>query len=412
MVLLYNIGIRLYSFILLLASLFVPKARLFVDGRKNWKHKLKSAADTDKTTIWFHCSSLGEFEQGRPLMEALKIKYPDSFLCVSFFSPSGYEIRKNYELADYVCYLPLDTKKNARQFIDTLQPNYVFFVKYEFWFNFIAELSEKSIPLFNLSGIFRKEQHFFSFYGKWFAKQLRNFSWFYLQNQESLSLLNGIGIKNCSLSGDTRFDRAMAVLEENKEFPIIERFSKDHLTVFGGSCWDTEEAYLGALLKENKELRLVLAPHNVAEGNIQKIIKNLPEPALRYSEMNATSDIKARVLIIDSIGILASAYRYADISLIGGGYNDGLHNVLEAVSWGSPVLFGPKHQNFPESYELMENGAGIHVESEQQFLNAIMRWIHNRELLRQVQEQARTYAAKKSGVCAKILTHLDRNFNL
>ena len=408
---LYNISIYGYALILQLASLFNQKASQFVNGRKGWYNQLKNLKSDGRKVYWFHCSSLGEFEQGRPLMEQLKASNSDIFLVVSFFSPSGYEIRKNYKLADYTCYLPIDTPKNAKKFVHELQPDYVFFIKYEFWFNYINEISRKKIPLYNISGIFRNSQHFFKTYGSWFRKQLSKFNWFYLQNEESVDLLNSIGIKSCSVSGDARFDRVKDTVAENRRIPVIEKFTKDSLTIFGGSCWDKEEAFLGELLKANKRIKLVLAPHNVKEDNIQKIIKNLPEDAARYSKLSEYDTISQRILIIDGIGILSHAYRYADISLIGGGFNDGLHNVLEAVSWGSPVLFGPKHQNFPESFELMEIGAGKKITTAQEFLSEINNWIEHPEQLKTASDIAKNYASNKTGVTDRIFKHLTTHFS-
>ena len=345
---LYTIGIQLFVIAIRIAALFNAKAKLWIKGRKDIFQKLAEATKEDQDIVWFHCASLGEFEQGKPIIEGYKIKHPTHKILLTFFSPSGYEIRKNYDGADWVFYLPADTKKNAKQFISIVNPIKVIFIKYEFWFNYMAELNKKNIPFYSVSSIFRKEQSFFKY--DWFAKQLNNVSHFFVQNQNSKELLKNIGFSNCTVAGDTRFDSVITNTQNAISIPLIEKFSKNKTTIICGSTWPKDEVILAKYIKKNPSYNFIIAPH---EMQYISALKNQTN-ALLFSKANNTNISDSNVLIIDSIGILSNVYKYGDLAYIGGGFGSGTHNILEAVTFGLPVVFGPNYQNFKEANELIE----------------------------------------------------------
>ncbi len=388
--------------------MFDPKAKKWVQGRKDWYQKLQEEFNPDGPVVWFHCASLGEFEQGRPVMELYKEKYPGHKLLISFFSPSGYEIRKDYELADHTCYLPADSPANARKFVNLINPQQVFFIKYEFWFNYIQEISNHQSPLYIISGIFRQKQHFFKWWGGWYRHQLHKITHFFVQNQQSVDLLHSIGIENVSLNGDTRFDRVEKLEQNQKDFPLIEKFIGDHKVIIGGSTWDQEEDFLSTLIKQDRKgFKYIIAPHEVHEEKIQRLLKKLPVRAIRYSMANTEDICSYKVLIIDSIGILGFLYKYAHTAVIGGGFNAGLHNTLEALTYGVPVIFGPKHHHFPEAFDLIENGAGFSISDEDSFFNAITPLITKDTFHKKASETAYKYIRSKTGVARKILDEIE-----
>ncbi|MBI9035887.1 MAG: 3-deoxy-D-manno-octulosonic acid transferase [Bacteroidales bacterium] len=405
--LLYNTGIRFYVFIIHIAAQFNPKAKQWVLGRKNWEQRLQQEFKPNGPVVWFHCASLGEFEQGRPVMELYKAKHPDHFLLVTFFSPSGYEIRKDYELADYTCYLPADTPSNARKFIKLINPKLVFFIKYEFWFNYIHEIRTHHLPLYFISGIFRKNQHFFKSWGSWYRNQLQNITHFFVQNNESVQLLHSIGVENVSMSGDTRFDRVEKLEQNQKTFPLIEKFIADNKIIIVGSSWENEETFIAQLIKKNiPGYKFIIAPHEVHEEKIQRLLKKLPVQAMRYSLADEQKIQDFKVLIIDSIGLLGFLYKYSHIAIIGGGFNDGLHNTLEALTYGVPVIFGPKYHHFPEAFELIENGAGFSITDQDSFFQAINPLMENEEFHQKASKTAYDYIRSKTGVARKILEEI------
>ncbi len=350
----YNIAIYCYGLALRLAAPFNNRARLWVDGRKkepDWsKLNLKSGK-----RIWFHCASLGEFEQARPLIERLRNERNEDAIILTFFSPSGFEIRKNYDGADLVAYLPLDTPQNAGTFIARLKPDLVFFVKYEFWFNYLNQLKNQNIPVILFSAVFRPNQVFFKWYSGLFRQMLKTFSHIFVQNNSSKVLLENIGIK-ASVANDTRFDRVYQIAQSRKSFPLIELFKSNTKIFIAGSTWQRDEELLIKLINENvlPDYKFIIAPHNINPARIDEIINELKPAAVRLSALSAETALTAKIIVVDNIGNLASLYSYADIAYIGGGFNTSVHNILEATINNIPVLFGPNHQKSEEAKELVD----------------------------------------------------------
>ncbi|MCB0807291.1 MAG: 3-deoxy-D-manno-octulosonic acid transferase, partial [Bacteroidales bacterium] len=364
----YNIAIQLYLLLIRLASLFNKKAALWLSGRKNLFTDLSNRIDTKAKYIWIHCASLGEFEQGRPVIEQIRKELPGYKIALSFFSPSGYEVRKNYNGVDLVTYLPIDTPGNARKFIEILNPQLAVFVKYEFWFNYLKALHNKDVAVLIISAIFRKEQHFFKTYGGWFRNQLRNIHRIFVQNQTSAGLLHSIGIENVTISGDTRFDRVADIALQPKKFPVVEKFAEGSKVLLAGSSWPADERFLPSLLKQ-QELKLIIAPHEIHEEHLKSIETMFPEgQIIRFSKATDHNIGSAEVLLIDGIGFLSSLYQYCDIAHIGGGFGKGIHNILEAVTFGKPVVFGPNYRKFNEAVELIQNGGAFTIKDEKEFL--------------------------------------------
>ena len=365
--LLYSISICAYAVSIRIASLFNAKARLWIRGRRNIFKELKTKIQSSAHPfIWFHCASLGEFEQGRPVMEQLKKEHQDIKIILTFFSPSGYEIRKNYTGADHVFYLPLDTPLNAKKFISIVKPTAAFFVKYEFWFNYLNELKNNAIPVYLISGIFRRDHYFFKNYSSWFRKQLAAFNHFYLQDEESQRLLHSIGYKNTTIAGDTRFDRVYEVSKNVKEIPLIEYFKQQQPLFIAGSTWEPDEAILSEFDFAASGFKLIIAPHEISEVRIQHILTKFRKNAMRFSQATAEKIHTADVLIIDNIGMLSSIYQYGTMGFIGGGFGKGIHNILEAAAFGLPVLFGPNYKKFEEAKELVHlRGAFVVLDSSE-----------------------------------------------
>jgi len=365
---LYNISIFLYSGAVKIASLFNDKARKWVDGRKNWQVLLQQAINKEARYVWFHASSLGEFEQGRPVIEEFRSKYPQYKILLTFFSPSGYEVRKNYTGADYVCYLPADTRRNARKFIDTVDPAMVFFIKYEFWFNYIEAIHKKNIPLFFFSVKFRPGQHFFKWYGGWFRSMLRKINWIFVQDESSEKLLKNAGILNASVSGDTRFDRVLSVSLQKKSFPLFAQFAENAEIMVAGSTWPPDEEMLVELInKFSGKLKFIIAPHEIHPERIRSFQQRIQVASVKFSEANEQNIKSAGVLIIDSIGILLHIYQYARFAYIGGGFGKNIHNILEAATFGVPVIFGPNYHKFQEAIDLIQLGGAFPVSDYKEF---------------------------------------------
>ena len=334
----YNFGIYFYVVLLKFASLFNAKARLWVKGRRNLFRRLNQVFPVSQRVIWIHCASLGEFEQGRPLIEKIKAEKPDYFVLLTFFSPSGYEIRKNYPLADYVCYLPADTPNNATKFIETVKPNLVYFVKYEFWRNYLHFLHKKNIPVYLISAIFRENQIFFRWYGSFFKTLLHYFRHIYVQDQNSGELLQKKGITEVSVSGDTRFDRVYQIKNAAKTIPEIEKFKGQNSILIAGSSWEPDEEMIIRYYKENQgKIKLIIAPHEVHSFNISRIKNAFGKNCTLFSEMNIQEIENKDVILVDTIGHLSSLYQYGDIGFIGGGFGKGLHNTLEAATFGLQI---------------------------------------------------------------------------
>jgi 3-deoxy-D-manno-octulosonic-acid transferase len=403
---LYNIGIFLYSAFAWLISPFNSKASLWVRGRKNWSEKLKTKIKPGDRVMWIHCSSLGEFEQGRPVLEAIRKERPELRVVLTFFSPSGYEIRKNYPLADCISYLPADTRGNAERFISIVNPELVIFVKYEFWNNYISELYSKNIPLYLVSGIFRPGQHFFKWYGSFFRNILKKFERIFVQDQNSMDLLLGIGLKNVMVTGDTRFDRVVQIAASSKDILQIEQFRGSEKLFLAGSSWAPDEEIIARYINENPaRLKWVFAPHEIDKPNIERLEKLIKVKHVRFSEFNESSS-DARVLIMDNIGMLSSAYRYAHIAAIGGGFGKGIHNILEPACWGIPVMFGPRFQKFKEAVDLINQNGAMTFNSFENFSDILNRWLSDELFYLKSVSAAKNYVHNNKGATEKILQEI------
>lgn len=408
---LYNLSIYSYIFYIRVGSLFNAKAKLMIAGRKNIFEKIKSKILNPKSNnlIWFHCASLGEFEQGRPLMEKLKSQQPDVKILLTFFSPSGYEIRKNYSGADFIFYLPMDTPSNSKRFIEIVNPQKVFFVKYEFWFNYLTELKNKNIPTYLVSGIFRENHHFFKSTGAWFRKQLSSFTHFFLQDQKSLELLNSIGYKNTTLCGDTRFDRVFEVSKNAKQLDLVKLFVENYKTIILGSSWLEDERMISKFQISN--FKLIIAPHEIAEKHLSSIeAQFIPllrgaGVCLRYSLATEKNISDAKILIIDNIGMLSSLYQYGTIAFIGGGFGKGIHNILEAATFGLPVIFGPNYHKFVEAKELIKLGGAFSIKDISEFEKTML-LLSDEQVLKTASQISRMYVQGRVGATDKILAKI------
>ena len=354
MKLLYSLSIRFYVFGILVFSFFDRKARLWLAGRKGIFKKLSEAISTKDKIVWFHAASLGEFEQGRPVMETIRKNHPGFKILLTFFSPSGYEVRKNYQGADYIFYLPIDFKRNAERFIKIVNPHKVFFIKYEYWYHYLKELSNKKIPVYLISAIFRKNHLFFKWYGGWYRKMLLYFTHIFVQDDESLQLLNQFGLKHVSKSGDTRFDRVAEIARQTRQIEIAEKFCNRQTVVICGSTWEKDEELLVKYINQtDSQLKFIVAPHEIHQSHLTKITGALNKPCIKYSEAKHVDVTEIQVLIIDNIGMLSSLYKYGQWAYIGGGFGVGIHNILEAATFNLPVVFGPNYGKFKEAVDLV-----------------------------------------------------------
>lgn len=404
---LYDFGIGFYAFVLRLIAPFHSKAKLWVEGRRNLLELIEQTIGPGQKPIWFHFASLGEFEQGRSVMESIKNKYPQEKILVTFFSPSGYTIRKHTPLADYVFYLPLDTAHNAQQFIAIVKPKFAVFTKYEYWYHYFRELTRSNIPLFLVSAIFREEQVFFKWYGGFFRGILRQVTFFFAQNMDSVHLLKAIHIKKAGLAGDTRFDRVAELPRQRKPVSVVEQFiaGTDKVLV-AGSTWPEDERILEDSLATHADWKMVLAPHEIGDSHLEQLRDIFPT-ALFYSTFSAATSAQiatARVLIIDNIGMLSSLYAYGKIAYIGGGFGAGIHNTLEAATYGMPVIFGPKHAKFQEAIDLIELGAGFSI-SNSSTLIELMTAFGNPEKLEVVSRTTAAYVREKAGATQIIMKY-------
>ncbi|MCQ2343743.1 MAG: 3-deoxy-D-manno-octulosonic acid transferase [Paludibacteraceae bacterium] len=359
----YNLAIRLYKFGIFVASMFNPVIRRMREGERQTISLIKSSRKPGERWVWVHAASLGEFEQGRPLIERIKKGNPEYKVLLTFFSPSGYNVRKNYDKADMVCYLPLDTRSNAKRFVEALRPEKVYIVKYEFWLNYLANLRKNNIETYIISAIFRAQQPFFKWYGGVFRKCLKTFRRLYVQNEESKRLLKGIGVTNVSVTGDTRFDRVSDIAAAAKQLPKVASFAAGHTTIVVGSSWQPDEALLLPYINEHCKngVRMIIAPHHVEPDRIKELTSMLKCRYILYSEVKDDTLMDADVLVINTIGILSSIYQYGQVAYIGGGFGVGIHNTLEAAVWGMPVVFGPNYKKFKEACELIECGGAVSI---------------------------------------------------
>ena len=402
--LLYNISIRLYRVGITVASIFNPKAKQWIEGRKLPIPKVSTGAHQKR--IWCHCASLGEFEQARPLIEKIKTDKPYTFIILTFFSPSGYEVRKQYKYADIVLYLPLDTAANAKHFVDSIQPDLVLFVKYEFWYHFLRELKTRQIPVILFSAIFRPQQIFFTWYGSLFKDLLKNFSKIFVQNKASKTLLAGIGLDS-EICFDTRFDRVEQIAKAAKPFPLVEKFKGTRQLFMAGSTWKKDEQLIAALINSGQftDFKFVIAPHNLTEQGIEELKKETTLSSVQLTQLNEANAETAQMLIVDTMGDLSALYRYADIAYVGGGFNVSVHNVLEPAVFGVPVIFGPHHSKSAEALELMELGAGFTC-STSTGLMSIMQKMSNSTIKSSAGSQSRNYVKERLGGVEVIYTYI------
>ena len=411
---LYDLAIAIYDILVHLAAPFSRKPRKMMKGHWVVYELLRQQLEKNVRYIWFHAASLGEFEQGRPLMEEIRAKYPDYGILLTFFSPSGYEVRKNYDGADVVVYLPIDTKRNASRFLRLTNPVMAFFIKYEFWSNYLHMLKERHVPTFSVSSIFRPNQIFFRAYGKGYGKVLDCFTHFFVQNEESRDLLKSIGIDCVSVTGDTRFDRVLQIRDAGKSLPIVENFvggtAEDRPHVFiAGSSWPPDEDIFIRYFNEHRDWKLVIAPHVIGDDHMKQILGKLERKTVRYTEATTENVVGAECLIIDCFGLLSSIYRYADVTYVGGGFGVGIHNVLEAAVWGKPVIFGPNNKNFQEAQGLLKAGGGFEITSYDDFVG-VMRKLADDKALEQSRERAGGFVESLAGATRQIMKEVKFDF--
>ena len=400
---LYNIGVQIFYFLIYILSFFNKKAKKWLIGRKIQKIKPLSSS------IWFHFASLGEFEQGRQVLEKIKVLYPLKPVVITFFSPSGFEIRKNTPLAHAVYYLPLDTKLNAQVFVSTIKPEIAIFTKYEYWYHYFNELHKQHVPLYMISAIFKPDQVFFKWYGGLHRKMLKLVTWFFVQDIPSKHLLHNRGITNVTISGDTRFDRVWANAMQPKEIPEVIKFKADKKLLIAGSTWSADEKLIASLTAHHPDWQFIIAPHEIDENKISGLLSILPkERVARFSQL-ATNNLHPDILIIDNIGMLSSLYQYADITYIGGGFGAGIHNTLEAAAFGKPVIFGPKYQKFKEAADLIGLKAGFTISSEQELLNIAGDLMRNEDLRLLSGAAAKKYVDEHIGATNTILSYIKTN---
>ena len=399
----YNLAMYILELGVKLAALFSDKPAKMVKGYREVFDLLQRKIDRNAQYIWFHAASLGEFEQGRPLIERIRKEYPQYKILQTFFSPSGYEVRKNYDGADIVCYLPIDTPSNVKKFVDLVNPCMVFFVKYEFWQNYLNTLYKKGIPVYSVSSIFRPNQIFFRWYGKGYQQVLKTFAHLFVQNEESKQLLAGIGVNNTTVVGDTRFDRVLDICAAAKQLPLVQKFKGDDLTFVAGSSWGPDEDIFIKYFNAHPEMKLIIAPHVVNDVHLKEIESKLQRSSIRYTKATEENVQQADCLIIDCYGLLSSIYRYGEISYIGGGFGVGIHNVLEAAVYGIPVIFGPNNKKFREAQHLLENKGGFEINGYEDFEQLMNRFLRDEVYLKQSGKAAGDYVKGNAGAMEKIM---------
>lgn len=413
----YNIVIYFVLWGIAIASLFNEKVRKMWHGEREAFKILKQKVDPNAKYIWFHAASLGEFEQGRPLMERIRKDYPQYKILLTFYSPSGYEVRKDYEGADIICYMPVDTRLNAIRFLRLVRPVMAFFIKYEFWSNFLHILKHRNIPTYSVSSIFREDQVFFKWYGRSYAGVLKCFTRFFVQNEESKRLLEGIGITAVDVVGDTRFDRVLQIKEAAKQLPICEAFRTgvassqsadvphhDFKVFVAGSSWPPDENIFIPFFNEHKDWRLLIAPHVIAEEHLKLILSLIKgKKVVRYTQTTPEEAAEADVLIIDCFGLLSSMYNYGDVAYIGGGFGVGIHNTLEAAVWNMPVIFGPNNKKFQEAQGLLKSGGGFEINTYEDFSGLMSSLMNDETFLKQAGDKAGAFVAHLAGATDKVL---------
>ena len=409
----YNIVVLFAGFLLKIIAFFIPKIKLFVDGRKGVFDILSSKIKPTDKTIWFHAASLGEYEQGLPVIEKIKVKYPTHKIVISFFSPSGFEVRKNNKIADATVYLPLDSRANAKKFIRIVHPEMVFFIKYEFWPNYLKELKKQNISTYLISGIFREKQLFFKWYGGFYRKALNSFNYFFVQNESSKKLIQSLGFDNVKVSGDTRFDRVYAILEQDNSLDFIEKFKQDSSKVgmttliVIGSSWPKDEILLVNYINQSENVKFIIAPHNIKREQIQELENSISKKTILYSDKKNQNLADFDVFIIDIIGILTKIYSYADIGYVGGGFgNPGVHNILEPATFGIPIVIGRNFKHFTEATALVNLGGCVSVSTQMQLNEILDNLLQNEDERLEKGHICSTFVQMNKGATNIIINHL------
>lgn len=405
---LYNILIIIAKSALNLVALFSPKIKLFVEGRKTVFTALEENIKPGNKTIWFHAASLGEYEQGLPVMEKVRAKHPGHKIVLTFFSPSGYEVRKNATTADVIVYLPMDTLANAKKFLAIVKPEKVFFIKYEFWPNYLNELKKTDAKVYLVSGFFRKDQVFFKWYGGFYRNALKTFRHFFVQYESSKALLQSIGYNNVTISGDTRYDRVSEILERDNTLPFIEEFKNDKVTVVFGSSWPKDEVVFTDFINTSTDAKFIIAPHTTGADHVNDIKSSLTKKTILFSEKEGKNLAEYDVLIIDTIGILTKIYSYADVAYVGGGFGtSGLHNILEPAAFGVPIIIGPNHNKFPEAVALVNMGGSIAVSNKEEMNDALSSLVYNDDVRYETGHIAGTFVSMNRGAVNIILKNIE-----
>ena len=411
---LYNLTVGIVGFALKILAVFIPKIKLFVAGRKTVFETLAATIKITDQTIWFHAASLGEYEQGLPVMEKVKTQFPSHKIVLTFFSPSGFEVRKNNTVADVTVYLPLDRLDNAKQFLDLTHPDLVFFIKYEYWPNYLNELKRRKVTTYLISGIFRKQQLFFKWYGGFYRKALDTFEHFFVQNSESKTLLLTLGKTNVSVSGDTRFDRVAAILEKDNRLDFISEFKNNQMTIVVGSCWPKDEKLLVDFINSTThKIKFILAPHNIDTEQIQQLKQSIVRKTVLFSEKEGKDLMEFEVFIIDTVGILTKIYSESDIVYVGGGFgNPGVHNVLEPATFGVPIVIGPNYSHFSEAMALVNMEGCISISNEVELREAFENLIQNSAIRHEKGHICSTFVRMNQGATAMIMKHLSHEDDL
>ncbi len=399
----YNLGIYLYLLGVAITSLFSEKVRKMWRGERDAIRVLREKLDPNARYVWFHAASLGEFEQGRPLMEQLRQDHPEYKILLTFFSPSGYEVRKNYEGADIICYLPLDTITNARRFLRTIHPVMAFFIKYEFWYNYLHILKHRGIPVYSVSSIFRPGQIFFRWYGRQYAHVLKCFTRFYVQNEVSKQLLSTIGVNDVQIVGDTRFDRVLQIKAAAKQLPVVKAFVGDSPCFVAGSSWQPDEDIFIPFFNAHPDWKVIIAPHVISEDHLQQILGKLQGKVVRYKQATEEQVRDAQTLIIDCFGLLSSIYQFADVTYVGGGFGVGIHNTLEAAVWDVPVIFGPNNERFQEAQGLKACGGGKEIQGADDFQRIMQEFLQSPQTIKEAGSQSGAFVKQMTGATQKIL---------
>lgn len=404
----YNLIVIIAAQLLKIIALFSPKMKLFINGRKSVFQTLANKIQSSDKTIWFHAASLGEYEQGLPVIEVIKQQFPNHKIVVTFFSPSGYEVRKNNTVADVTVYLPLDTISNAKQFIELVHPEMAFFIKYEYWPNYLNELKKQQIKTYLISGILREKQAFFKWYGGFYRNALKTFDYFFVQNESSKKLLQSIGFNNVKVSGDTRFDRVVSILERDNSLDFIEQFKNNKTTIVIGSSWPKDESLLVNYINESSDdVKFIIAPHNIKSEQIQELKNSISQKTLLFSEKDNVDLSNSNVFIIDTIGILTKIYSYADIAYVGGGFgNPGVHNILEPATFGVPVVIGPNYSHFAEATALVNMEGCISIQNQTQLNEAFDLLLHNEDERLEKGHICSTFVQMNKGATQTIINHI------